>query len=160
VATVLVKKSGMSLSVRAQLSHKHGVLEHCPAETRTHSLISAWWLAITSASAAHRANKHSLFSPPALQKNSVQWSFETPMDTTTVSLNVGHACKRRSDACIARIQEADILNTCCKFICIDIQTSRHLLQHTEFNMLQFKCCKVVQQQTWGGRFNTYHLVQQ
>ena len=34
-------KSGASLDVRAQLSHEHGVLEHCPAETRTHSLISA-----------------------------------------------------------------------------------------------------------------------
>ena len=32
-------KCGVSLDVRAHLSHEHGVLEHCPAETRTHSLI-------------------------------------------------------------------------------------------------------------------------
>ena len=65
-------KSGASLDVRAQLSHEHGVLECCPAETRTHSLISAWWLAITSVLAArHGKNKHCLFSPAVIQKTTL-----------------------------------------------------------------------------------------
>ena len=59
--------SPASLDVRAQLSHEHCVLEHCPAETRTHSLISA----IISASAAYRSNKHRLFHPRLDKKKQV-----------------------------------------------------------------------------------------
>ena len=63
---------------------EHGVMEHCPAETRTHSLISAhgnnFCVAVIN----------TVYFHPRLYKknNSVQPSFETPTDIMTVSLNV------------------------------------------------------------------------
>jgi len=109
--TVLVRQLSSYAKRRRTLFHRN-------SGHRTVQILTRWitksWLQCSSASTRQRFEM-------LTNCDSVCWTFGAALNKTSSTHPLTSGVCDAKHACV---REVDILNTCCKFICIDIRTSR------------------------------------